>query len=126
MQDEISRANQTAALSPDGRLLVEIEVHDQDPPGTTLRVYDLSSEKELWWTYLNGAVEKEALHFDGDGKYMAVSFFVPPGTHVSMVWRAINGRVTYTEYGYTEIVLHPFGSEIAVSSGRRKPVRFMT
>ncbi len=120
--EEFNRANQAAALSPDGSLLVEIEVHDQEPPGTTLRVIDLKTEKELWWTYLNGTLEKKNLNFDQDGRYMAVTFFVPPGTYVSMVWRAGTGRVSYTEYGYTEIVLHPFGSEIAVSSGRRSNI----
>ena len=35
--EEIITSHQAAALSPDGRQLVEIEVHDQEPPGTTLR-----------------------------------------------------------------------------------------
>ena len=120
--DSSTSVTQAAALSPDDHLLIEIETHDQDPPGTTLRVSDLTRDKELWWTYLNGIVEKENLHFDGDGKYLTVTYFVPPGTHVSMVWRANNGRVMYTEYGYTEIIPHPYGSEIALSSGRRSNI----
>lgn len=118
--------NQTAAMSPDGRQLVEIEVHDDDPPGTTLRLIDLLTEEEVFWVYLNGILDVETLHFDQDGKYLAVTYFVPPGTYVSTVWDATTGRVLYTEYGYTEIVLHPFGSEIAVSSGRRSNISLMS
>jgi WD40 repeat protein len=120
--DEYTSTNQAAALSPNGQLLVEIEVHDQDPSGTTLRVNNQNSGKELWWTYLNGILDKEDLHFDGDGKYLAVTYFVPPGTYVSMVWRADIGRVMYTEYGYTEVILHPYSSEIALASGRRSNI----
>lgn len=113
---EFNSRNQTAALSPDGRRLVEFEVYEGE--GTTLRMIDLTTEEEVFWVYVAGELEKENLHFDGDGQNIAVTYFVPPGTYVSTIWDANTGRVIYTEYGYTEIALHPFGSEIAVSSAR--------
>jgi WD40 repeat protein len=123
---EYTREYQAAALSPDGRLLVELEVHDQDPASTTLRLVDLPTETEIFWVYINATVEKDSLSFDDDGKYLAVSYFVPPGTSVATVWKADSGRVMYTEYGYGEIDLHPFGSEIAVASSRRSNISLIS
>ena len=118
--------NQAAALSPDGRRLVEIEVHDQEPASTTLRMIDLTTEEEIFWIYVNAKVEKEDLCFDLEGKYLAVTYFVPPGTYVATVWNAHTGRVMYTEYGYTEADLHPFGSEVALASSRRSHISLIS
>ena len=117
--DPYTTDNQAAALSPDGRLLVEFEVHEGEGDGTTLRLIDLTSEEEVFWVYVAGKLEKEKLHFDGDGQRIAVTYFVPPGTYVTTIWDVDTGRVVYNEYGYSEIALHPYGSEIAVSSSRR-------
>ncbi len=116
---QFNSRNQAAALSPDGRRLVEFEVHDGAGNGTTLRMIDLTTEEEIFWIYVAGELEREKLHFDGDGENIAVTYFVPPGTYVSTIWDAHTGRVIYTEYGYSEIALHPFGSEIAVSSAKQ-------
>ena len=116
---DFNSRNQTAALSPDGRRLVEFEVYDGEDEGTTLRMIDLPTGEEIFWLYVAGKLEKDNLHFDGDGQTIAVTYFVPPGTFVSTIWDANTGRVMFTEYGYAELALHPFGSEIAVSSARK-------
>ena len=116
---EFNSRNQPAALSPDGRRLVELEVYEDENDGTTLRMMDLTTEEEVFWVYVAGKLEKENLHFDGDGQIIAVTYFVPPGTYVFTVWDANTGRMIHTEYGYAEIALHPFGSEIAVSNARK-------
>ena len=108
-----------SALSPDGQLVVELEYEERGGPGTTFHVIDLSTGEERYQLYVNGKIEKEGFNFDADGKNMAVAYFVPPGTYVASVWVAKSGRVLYTEYGFTEIDLHPFGSEAALSSSRR-------
>ena len=118
--------NQTAALSPDGRRLVEIEIHDQEPAATTLRMIDLTTEEEVFWVYINAEIEKEKLVFDEDGKYLAVTYFVPPGTDVATVYNAQTGRVMFTKYGFGEVDLHPFGSEVALSSSRRSSISLIS
>jgi len=115
--------NQLAALSPDGRLIVEAEAVD---PGTTLTLVDLTSGEDIYQIYINGTMEEESLHFDLDGKNMAVTYFVPPGTYVSTIWSVKTGWAIFTEYGYTEIALHPFGSEVAVSSARRSYISLIS
>jgi WD40 repeat protein len=120
--DEYTGRNQSAALSPDGRRLVEIEVHQEDPISTTLRMIDLPTGEEIFWLFVNAEVEKDNLVFDGDGKFLGVSYFVPPGTSVVTVWNAQTGRVMFTKYGFAEIDLHPFASEVAVSSSRRSSI----
>lgn len=113
---QFNSRNQLAALSPDGRLVIEAEAVD---PGTTLTLVDLTTGEDVYQIYINGTMEEESLHFDQDGKKMAVVYFVPPGTYVATIWSVKTGWSIYTEYGYTEIALHPFGSEVAVSSARR-------
>ncbi|HDD55007.1 MAG TPA: WD40 repeat domain-containing protein [Chloroflexi bacterium] len=115
--------NQLAALSPDGRLIVEAEAVD---PGTTLTLVDLTSGEDIYQIYINGTMEEESLHFDLDGKNMAVTYFVPPGTYVSTIWSVKTGWAIFTEYGYTEIALHPFGSEVAVSSARQSYISLIS
>lgn len=110
---------QVAALSPDGRLLVEFEVFDQGGGGTTLHLIDFKTKKEVFWEYINAELEKDKLHFDLDGMKFGITYFVPPGTYVSTVWDTRTGRAIFTEYGFTEIVLHPFSSEVAGASSRR-------
>jgi WD40 repeat protein len=123
---QFNSRNQAAALSPDGRRLVEFEVYEDEDDSTTLRVIDLTTEEEIFWVYVAGKLEKENLHFDGDGQNIAVTYFVPPGTYVSTIWDANTGRAIYTEYGYAEIALHPFGSEIAVSSSRKSYISLVS
>lgn len=108
-----------SALSPDRQLLVELEYEERGGSGTTFHVFDLSTGEEKYQLYVNGRIEKGGFNFDQDGKNMAVAYFVPPGTYVASIWVANSGRVLYTEYGFTEIDLHPFGSEAALSSSRR-------
>lgn len=120
---QFNSRNQVAALSPDGRLVVEAEAVD---PGTTLSLVDLTTGEEIYQIYINGTMEKESLHFDLDGKYLAVTYFVPPGTYVSTVWAVKTGWAIFTEYGYSEIALHPFGSEIAVTSTRRSYISLIS
>ena len=118
-ESEYTSDYQVAALSPDGRLLVEFEVFDQEGGGTTLHLIDFRTKEEIFWEYINAELEKGKLHFDLDGKRFGLTYFVPPGTYVSTVWDARTGRAIFTEYGFTEIVLHPFSSEIAGASSRR-------
>ena len=120
---QFNSKNQLAALSPDGRLIVEAEAVD---PGTTLTLVDLTSGEDIYQIYINGTMEQESLHFDLDGKNMAVTYFVPPGTYVSTIWSVKTGWAIFTEYGYTEIALHPFGSEVAVSSARRSYISLIS
>jgi len=120
---QFNSKNQLAALSPDGRLIVEAEAVD---PGTTLTLVDLTSGEDIYQIYINGTMEEESLHFDLDGKNMAVTYFVPPGTYVSTIWSVKTGWAIFTEYGYTEIALHPFGSEVAVSSARRSYISLIS
>lgn len=120
---QFNSKNQMTALSPDGRLVIEAEAVD---PGTTLYLVDLTTGENIYQIYINGTMEKESLNFDLDGKNMAVTYFVPPGTYVSTVWTVKNGWVIFTEYGYSEIVLHPFGSEVAVSSVRQSYISLIS
>lgn len=117
--------NLVAALSPDGRTLVEFEDSDTET-GTTLRVVDLTADEEKYRIFVNGELDRERLHFDGDSKRMAATYFVPPGTYVSTIWKADSGGVLYTEYGYSEILLHPFGSEVAASSANKSYISLIS
>jgi WD40 repeat protein len=125
-KNEYTSDNLVAALSPDGRRVVEIELHDQEPVSTTLHLIDLTTGEDIFWVYINAEVEKENLCFDGDGKRLAVTYFVPPGTFVGTIWNANTGRVMYTEYGFSDIDLHPFGSEVAVASSRRSYISLIS
>ena len=118
--------NQAAALSPDGRRLVELEVYEDEDEGSSLRMIDLTTDEEVFWVYVAGKLDKENLHFDGDGQILGVTYFVPPGTYVFQIWDANTGRMIYTEYGYTEIAMHPFGSEVAVSSARKSYISLVS
>lgn len=115
-----------SALSPDGQLLVALEYEERGGTGTTFHVIDLPSGEERYSLYVNGTIDKEGFNFDQDGKNMAVSYFVPPGTYVATIWNAKSGNVVYTEYGFTEIILHPFGSEVAAASGRRSYISLVS
>jgi WD40 repeat protein len=125
-KSEYNSEYQVAALSPDGRLVAEFEVFDQEESGTTLHVVDLKTEQEIFWVYINGKLEKDKLTFDIDGRKIGLTYFVPPGTYVSTIWDTRTGRVIYTEYGFTEIVLHPFGSEVAGASSRRSYISLIS
>ena len=115
-----------SALSPDGQILVALEYEERGGVGTTFHVFDLPGGEERYSLYVNGTIPQESFGFDQDGENMAAAYFVPPGTYVASVWAAKTGIVLYTEYGFTEIVLHPFGSEAALSSSRRSYISLVS
>lgn len=115
-----------AALSPDGRTLVELEIHEGENQGSTLHVVDLTKGEELYQIYLNAVLDWETLQFDGDGKLLAASYLVPPGTYVAAVWDAKRGFPVYTIYGFSEITLHPFGSEVALANAKQNYISLVS
>jgi hypothetical protein len=114
------------ALSPDGRTLVELEVIEGQIPSTTLHIMDLTQQEEKYQIYINALVMKETIEFDLDGRLLCASYLVPPATYVSAVWRVDNGLPVYTIYGYDEITLHPFGSEVALSHAKRDTISLVS
>jgi WD40 repeat protein len=117
--------NEIAALSPDGRTLVEIEAVEEGS-GTTFRIFDLTTEQEKFRFFINGELEKDSLQFDDDGKLLAGISFLPPNTYISTIWNLDKGRVIYSIYGYSEIALHPFGSEIAISNAKQSYISLVS
>ncbi|MEJ2413196.1 MAG: hypothetical protein P8Y34_09435, partial [Anaerolineales bacterium] len=89
---------QIAALSPDGRTIIEIE-DVEEGTGTTFRAVDLTS---------------------------AASSFASPNTYITTIWDFRTGRVRYSTYGYSEVALHPFGSEIAISSAKQSYISLVS
>jgi WD40 repeat protein len=110
--------NDIAALSPDGKTIIEIEAVEEGS-GTTFRVLDLTTEEEVYRIFINGELDPASLQFDEDGKLLSATSFAPPNTYISAVWDLRSGRLTHTTYGYKEIAIHPFGSEIAVSNAKQ-------
>ena len=126
LKEEFNAKNQLAALSPDGRLLIELETEDQEDSGTNLRMIDLTTGEERYRIFLNGNLQEESLHFDKDGDLFAGTYFVPPGTYVSTVWDVKTGWEVYTIYGFSEVALHPFGSELAGASTRESVISLIS
>jgi hypothetical protein len=116
---------EVAALSPDGRTLVEIEAVEEGT-GTTFRVIDLTTEEEKYRIFINGELEKDSLQFDDDGKLLGAISFVPPNTYVTTIWDLRTGRVSYSIYGYSGIALHPYGSEIAISNAKQSYISLIS
>jgi len=114
-----------AALSPDGRTIIEIE-DVEEGTGTTFRAVDLTSEEEKYRIFINGALKNSSLQFDEDEKLMAASSFASPNTYITTIWDFRTGRVRYSTYGYSEVALHPFGSEIAISSAKQSYISLVS
>jgi WD40 repeat protein len=116
---------QIAALSPDGRTIIEIE-DVEEGTGTTFRAVDLTSEEEKYRIFINGELKNSSLQFDEDEKLMAASSFASPNTYITTIWDFRTGRVRYSTYGYSEVALHPFGSEIAISSAKQSYISLIS
>ena len=117
---------QAAALSTASQLLVELEEVAGQDPGTVLHVIDLSTAEEAYQIYINAILDQEAVHFDDDGELLAASYLVPPGTYVAAVWDARRGYLAYTNYGFSEIALHPFGSEVALANAKQSYISLVS
>jgi WD40 repeat protein len=117
---EYNSHNPIIGLSPDGKKIIEVVKVDESLPGTSLRVVDLTTEEELYAIYVGGLVVENGVQFDRDGDLMALTYTIPPATNISTIWRTESGRMLKTLYGYSEIDLHPFGSEIAASSAKQR------
>ncbi len=107
-----------AALSPDGKTIIEIE-EVEEGTGTTFRILDLTTEEVKNRIFINGELDEDSMQFDDDGKLLAASSFVSPNTYISTVWNLRTGRATYSIYGFSEMDLHPFGSEVALSNAKQ-------
>ncbi len=116
---------QVAALSPDNRLLVEIE-EIEPGTGTTFRVVDLTTDEEQYRIFVNGDLERDSLQFDPEGKYLIGISLVPPDTHLTTIWRVENGQVVRSLFGYQEAILHPFHSEVAASSAKQSYISLIS
>lgn len=114
-----------AALSPDGRTIIEIEAVEEGS-GTTFRIVDLTTEEEKNRIFINGELDAASLQFDDEGRLLSGSSFVPPGTYISTVWNLRIGRPIYSIYGFSEIDLHPFGSEIALSNAKQSYISLVS
>lgn len=114
-----------AALSPDGRTIIEIE-DVEEGTGTTFRAVDLTSEEEKYRIFINGELKNSSLQFDEDERLLAASSFASPNTYITTIWDFRTGRVRYSTYGYSDVTLHPFGSEIAISSAKQSYISLVS
>lgn len=114
-----------AGLSPDGKTIIEIEAVEEGS-GTTFRVLDLTTEEEKYRIFINGELAPASVQFDEDGKLLSANSFAPPNTYISTVWDLRSGRAAYSTYGYSEMALHPFGSEIALSNAKQSYISLVS
>jgi len=112
-------AYDVAALSPDGRWLVVFEEIDEDGPGTTFKIIDISTEEEIHRIFVNTVMDKDNFKFDPDGELLAGTFLVPPNSYVTTFWSVETGKAVHTIYGYSEIEFNPFLQEVAASSAKQ-------
>ena len=99
--------NEVAALSPGGQWLIVFEEIDEDGPGTTFQIVDISTEEVIHRVFVNAVLHKEDFKFSADGELLAATYKVPPNSYVTTFWSIETGKAVHSLYGYSEITFHP-------------------
>lgn len=112
---------EVAALSPNGNWLIVFEEIDQDGPGTTFQIVDISTEEVIHRVFVNAVLHKEDFKFNADGELLAATYKVPPDSYVTTFWSVETGKAIHSLYGYSEIAFHPtpFTIWLAASSAEQ-------